>query len=107
MRIFPHLREFDLVLYEEAQRRQTLAANPEIYDATTAVNDPHVPALIGISMLMPRFRRLTWDDWRQPGAGAADGAVDQGVTRTVDPRSLDGPAPRRRCPRPYPHGVAR
>lgn len=81
--LLPHLHELDLVLFEEAQGRQTPAAHAADYDAIAGLDDPHVRLLIDISMLMPalpptyleRLRaggipqdlldRLT-DEWRDP-----------------------------------------
>lgn len=88
-RLLPELHALDLVLFEEAQGRQTPSLQPADYDAIAALDDPHVRLLIDISMLMPalptsyldqlrdggippelvaRFR----DDWRDP---ATHGAV--------------------------------
>jgi len=82
-RLLPHLHDLDLVLFEEAQGRQTPAAQPADYDAIAALDDPHVRVLIDISMLMPALpptyldrleaggipaallARLT-DEWRDP-----------------------------------------
>lgn len=51
--LLPHLHELDLVLFEEAQGRQTPNAQAADYDAIGALDDPHVRLLIDISMLMP------------------------------------------------------
>ena len=81
--LLPHLHELDLVLFEEAQGRQTPSAQAADYDAIAALDDPHVRLLIDISMLMPSLpptyleqlrvggvpaellSRLT-DEWRAP-----------------------------------------
>ena len=81
--LLPHLHDLDLVLFEEAQGRQTPSAQAADYDAIAALDDPHVRLLIDISMLMPALpptyldrlkeggipadllARLT-DDWRDP-----------------------------------------
>ncbi|MGR0219984.1 hypothetical protein [Agromyces sp. ZXT2-6] len=54
-RVLPVLHELDLVLYEEAQGRQT-PDDPETaraLDAIAALDDPHVRVLVDCSMLMP------------------------------------------------------
>nr|WP_314840902.1 restriction endonuclease subunit R [uncultured Microbacterium sp.] len=81
--LLPHLHALDLVLFEEAQGRQTPSAQAADYDAISAIDDPHVRLLIDISMLMPALpptyldrlqeggipadllSRLT-DEWRDP-----------------------------------------
>lgn len=81
--LLPHLRDLELVLFEEAQGRQTPSAQAADYDAVAALDDPHVRLLIDISMLMPALpptylerlkqggipdellSRLT-DEWRDP-----------------------------------------
>lgn len=51
--LLPYLDDLDLVLFEEAQGRQTPSAQAAEYDAVAAIDDPHVRLLIDISMLMP------------------------------------------------------
>ena len=51
--LLPHLHELDLVLFEEAQGRQTPSAHTADYDTVAAIDDPRVRLLIDISMLMP------------------------------------------------------
>ncbi|MDQ0726563.1 restriction endonuclease subunit R [Microbacterium sp. W4I20] len=81
--LLPHLHDLELVLFEEAQGRQTPSAQAADYDAIAALDDPHVRLLIDISMLMPALpptyleqlraggipsdllSRLT-DEWRDP-----------------------------------------
>ena len=81
--LLPHLHDLDLVLFEEAQGRQTPTAQAAEYDAIAELDDPHVRLLIDISMLMPALpptyleqlraggvppellSRLT-DEWRDP-----------------------------------------
>lgn len=88
-RLLPTLHELDLVLYEEAQGHQTPAREEAAFDTIARIDDPHVRALIDISMLMPALpvtylermaasglppellARLR-DDWLDP---ATDGAV--------------------------------
>ncbi|WP_120493738.1 restriction endonuclease subunit R [Microbacterium phyllosphaerae] len=51
--LLPHLHELDLVLFEEAQGRQTPSAHTADYDTVAAIDDSRVRLLIDISMLMP------------------------------------------------------
>ncbi|GGI47475.1 hypothetical protein BCL57_002173 [Agromyces flavus] len=56
-RLLPVLHELGLVLFEEAQGRQT-PADPETaraLDVIAALDDPHVRVLVDISMLMPEL----------------------------------------------------
>lgn len=90
-RIVPVLHDLDLVLYEEAQGQQSPQnpATAAAFDAIADIDDPHVRALVDISMLMPslppsyleRLRTGGVDeafldrvatDWRDP---ATNGAV--------------------------------
>ena len=88
--VLPHLRDLDLVLFEEAQGGQTPGSAPfaPAYDAIAELDDPHVRLLIDISMLMPALpptylerlraggipesllRRLE-DAWRDPATNDA------------------------------------
>ncbi len=54
-RTLPLLDELGLVLYEEAQGRQSphSPAHAEAYEAITRFDDPHLRLLIDLSMLMP------------------------------------------------------
>ncbi|MGN7947118.1 restriction endonuclease subunit R [Microbacterium sp. 22215] len=94
-RLLPHLHELDLVLFEEAQGRQTPAADPAVYDAIAAIDDPHVRVLIDISMLMralppsylerlaaagvpPELMTQLTDAWRDPATHDAVMALLRG-----------------------------
>lgn len=65
--LLPHLHALDLVLFEEAQGRQTPSAQAADYEAIAAVDDPHVRLLIDISMLMPSLPPTYLDRLREGG----------------------------------------
>jgi len=54
-RLLPVLHELDLVLFEEAQGRQTPSdpGTAAAFEAIAVLDDPHVRVLIDLSMLMP------------------------------------------------------
>lgn len=88
-RVLPTLRELDLVLYEEAQGRQTPTdpATARALDAITALDDPHVRVLIDISMLMPALPVTYLEALRTAGLGGS--LVDRLATGWRDPATVD------------------
>lgn len=88
-RVLPTLRELDLVLYEEAQGRQTPTdpVTARALDAITALDDPHVRVLIDISMLMPALPVTYLDALRT--AGLRGSLVDRLATGWRDPATVD------------------
>lgn len=88
-RVLPTLHELDLVLYEEAQGRQTPTdpATARALDAITALDDPHVRVLIDISMLMPALPVTYLEALRTAGLGGS--LVDRLAAGWRDPATVD------------------
>lgn len=88
-RVLPTLHELDLVLYEEAQGRQTPTdpATARALDAITALDDPHVRVLIDISLLMPALPVTYLEALRTAGLGGS--LVDRLAAGWRDPATVD------------------
>ena len=88
-RLLPHLQELDLVLFEEAQGRQT-PVDPQTaraLEAIASLDDPHVRVLVDSSMLMPALPVTYLDALR--AAGFERALLDRLTTGWRDPATID------------------
>jgi hypothetical protein len=87
-RLMPALHELDLVLYQEAQGRQT-PDDPDTaraLDAISALDDPHMRVLVDISMLMPALP-VTYVE-ALDAAGLDRGLLDRLANGWRDPETV-------------------
>lgn len=88
-RVLPVLHELDLVLYEEAQGRQTPddPATARAFDTIAALDDRHVRVLIDCSMLMPALP-VTYVE-ALGAAGLDPSLIERLASRWRDPATPD------------------
>lgn len=88
-RLLPVLHELDLVLFEEAQGRQTPgdSGTAAAFAAVAALDDPHVRVLIDISMLMPALPVTYIDALAE--AGLAPTLLERIAADWRDPATMD------------------